>query len=106
MKSIENWYNVLLELTKNTKYDVLIRAEISNPVVAIVPKYFDTPQRISIYPKKTKNAGLVFERDVFQLPRVKDLLGDPIRTKSNRPHYNDISDETIIEVCKTFLFKT
>ena len=103
MKTIENWYNLLLELTKNTEYDVLIRAKNSNPVVAIVPKYFDTPQRIAIYPKKTKNAGLVIENDVFYIENIKKLLGEPNRIKSNRPHYNDVEDEIIIEVCKNFL---
>ena len=103
MRTIEEWYDTLMELTKSTGYDVLIKAKISSPVVAIVPKHRDTPQRIAIYPKKTKNAGLVFENDVFQIPRVKELMGEPNRIKGNRPHYTDISDWTILEVCKAFL---
>lgn len=103
MKTIENWYNILLELTKETEYDVLIKAEISNPVVAIVPKYFDTPQIIAIYPKKTKYAGLVIENDIFNIQNIKKLLGEPNRIKSNRPHYNNVEDEIIITVCRNFL---
>lgn len=106
MKTIEEWYDILTQMVQNTGYEVIMKANISKPVVAIVPRNFDTPQRIAIYPKKTKNAGLVFEHDVFQLPRVKDLMGEPSRIKSNRPHFNDISDETILEACKTFLSKT
>ena len=103
MKTIEQWYDTLVELTRSTDYEVLIKTKISSPVVAIVPKGADTPQRIAIYPKKTKNAGLVFEYDVFQIPYVKELMGEPNRIKGNRPHYNDIPDQTILEVCKAFL---
>jgi hypothetical protein len=103
MKTIKDWYNALVEITRETEYEVLIREMISNPVVAIVPKNFETPQRIAIYPKKTKNAGLVIENDIFHIPNIKDLLGEPKRIKSNRPHYNDVTDEIILEVCKIFL---
>ena len=103
MKTIEEWYDTLVKLTENTDYEVIIRAKISSPVVAIVPKGYDTPQRIAIYPKKTTCAGLVFERDVFAIPHVAALMGEPHRDKSNRPHYNQIPDETILEVCKAFL---
>jgi hypothetical protein len=37
------------------------------------------------------------------IPNIKDLLGEPKRIKSNRPHYNDVTDEIILEVCKIFL---
>ena len=103
MRTIEEWYDTLVELTKNTNYDVLIKTKISKPVVAIVPKNTNTPQRIAIYPKKTTCAGLVFEQDVFEIPHVAALMGEPHRDKSNRPHYNKIPDETIVEVCKAFL---
>ena len=103
MKTIEEWYDTLVELTENTDYEVLVKAKISSPVVAIVPKGCDTPQRIAIYPKKTTCAGLVFERDVFDISHVAALMGEPHRDKSNRPHYNQISDEMIVEVCKAFL---
>ena len=105
MRTIEEWYDTLVELTKGTDYDVLIRTKISKPVVAIVPQNYDTPQRIAIYPKKTQNAGLVFEDDVFQIPRIQELVGEPRRIKGNRPHYNNIPDQTIIEVCRSFLCK-
>ena len=105
MRTIEEWYDTLVELTEGTDYDVLLKTKISSPVVAIVPRGCDTPQRIAIYPKKTQNAGLVFERDVFQLPRVQVLVGEPRRIKGNRPHYHDIPDQVIIEVCKAFLCK-
>ena len=105
MRTIEEWYEILVELTRGTNYGVLIKTEICSPVVAIVPKGYDTPQRIAIYPKKTKNSGLVFENDVFQIPHVRELMGEPTRIKSNRPHYYDIPDHTILEVCKAFLIK-
>ena len=54
MKTIQDWYVTLTEMTKDTDYDVIIKPDISVPVVAIVPCCFDTPQRIAIYPKKTK----------------------------------------------------
>ena len=56
MKTIEEWYDILTQMTKNTEYDVIIKANISKPVVAIVPRNFATPQRVAVYPKKTKNA--------------------------------------------------
>ena len=105
MKTIEEWYDTLTEMTQGTEYEVIMKSEITSPVVAIVLKYFETPQRIAIYPKKTKNAGLVFENDVFRMPKIKDLVGEPKRIKGNRPHYNDIPDEIILEVCKNFLSK-
>lgn len=82
-----------------------MKSKISKPVVAIVPRGASTPQRVAIYPRKTQNAGLVFEYDVFQIPRARELVGDPCRIKSNRPNYNDIPDQIIIEVCKSFLSK-
>ena len=105
MRTIEEWYDTLVELTEGTDYDVIMKTKISSPVVAIVPKMSEGPQRIAIYPKKTKNAGLVFENDVFQLPTVRDLLGEPNRIKGNRPHYNNISDHIIFDVCRAFLVK-
>ena len=103
--TIEEWYNLLKNLSENTSYDVIMKKKIQNPVVAIVPKWRDTPQRVAVYPRKTKNAGLVFENDVFQLPTVRDLLGEPNRIKGNRPHYNNISDQIIFDVCRAFLVK-
>ena len=103
MRTIEEWYNILVELTENTDFEVLMKTQISSPVVAIVPRGYYTPQRIAIYPKKTQNAGLVFDRDVFEIPHINALMGEPHRDKGNRPHYNNIPDETIIEVCETFL---
>ena len=103
MRSINEWYSILSDMVKGTDYDVLIKENISNPVVAIVPKNIGTPQRVAIYPKETKNAGLVIEMDVYAIPSIRQLLGDDFRDKSNRPHYNDVPDQTIIEVCKIFL---
>jgi hypothetical protein len=103
MRTIYEWYNILSEMVKGTGYDVLMKENISNPVVAIVPKNIGTPQRVAIYPKKTKDAGLVIEMDVYAIPSIRQLLGDDFRDKSNRPHYNDVPDQTIIEVCKNFL---
>ena len=105
MKTIKNWYKILIDLTADTEYDVLIKEDISKPVVAIVPKATTTPQRIAIYPKKTKYANLVIEEDVFNISKIKHLLGEPTRRKSNRPHYNSVPDDIIIEVCRTFIFK-
>ena len=61
MKTIEEWYDILTQMTKNTEYKVIMKANISNPVVAIVPRNFGTPQRVAVYPKKTKNAGLLLQ---------------------------------------------
>lgn len=105
MKTINEWFNILTQMTVNSEYEVIIKDDISNPVVAIVPKYIGTPQRIAIYPKKTKDAGLVIEEDVFNLTRVEQTLGKPQRIKSNRPHYNNVSDEVILAVCDMFLNK-
>ena len=103
MRTIKEWYDTLNAMVKGTDYEVICKSNISNPVVAIVPKGFNTPQRIAVYPKKTTYAGLVFEHDVFEIPRINELMGEPHRDKSNRPHYNRIPDETIIEVCEVFL---
>jgi hypothetical protein len=103
MRTIEEWYNTLNDMVEGTEFEIICKPNISNPVVAIVPKGCDTPQRIAVYPKKTTCAGLVFEQDIFEIPRVATLMGTPHRDKSNRPHYNRIPDETIIEVCKAFL---
>ena len=104
MRTIEEWYDILIEMTNNTGYDVLIKTKISKPVVAIVPRGTDTPQRIAVYPKKTKNAGLVIEKDIFSISKIQNMLGKG-RDHSNRPHYNDIPDEVILDICKTFLMK-
>jgi hypothetical protein len=103
MKTIEEWYELLTEMTKNTEYSVIMKKGISSPVVAIVPKWTDTPQRIAIYPKQRKNAGLVIENDIFNLSKIRALIGDPTRIHGNRPHYNDVPSHIIIEVCKIFL---
>ena len=67
----------------------------------------DTPQRIAIYPKKTKNSGLVIEQDVFFMSKVQSILGEgKIPKNGNRPHYYDIPDEIILEVCRIFLMET
>jgi len=105
MKTIEDWNQILIQMTENTDYEVLMKEKISSPVVAIVPKYLGTPQRIAIYPKKTQNPGLVIEKDVFEMSKIKELLGEPKRIKSNRPHYYDVEEQKIIDVCKIFLFK-
>ena len=103
MKAIEEWHDTLNAMVSGTEDDVIIKLNISHPVVAIVPVNIETPQRIAIYPKKTKDAGLVIEKDVYAIPAVRKLLGDDFRDKSNRPHYNDVPDQTILEVCKIFL---
>ena len=105
MKTLEEWYYTLLELTQDTEYSVIIKTQINKPVVAIVPKNVNTPQRIAIYPKKTQNAGLVIEKDIFHIPSIKNMLGEG-REHGNRPHYNDVPDQTILDVCKAFLFRT
>ena len=103
MKAINEWYNTLKEMVSGTEYDVIIKEDISNPVVAIVPANIETPQRIAVYPKRTKDAGLVVEMDVYEIPKIQALLGDNYRLKSNRPHYNYVPDQVILEVCKIFL---
>lgn len=103
MNDIREWYDTLKSMVSGTAYDVIIKEDIIHPVVAIVPANMETPQRIAIYPKKTKCAGLVIEMDVYAIPAIRKLLGDDFRDKGNRPHYNDVPDQTIIEVCKIFL---
>ena len=105
MMTIEVWCNLLKKLTENTDYDVIMKDQIKKPVVAIVPKWRETPQRIAIYPKKTKNAGLVLEDDIYSNSRITVLAGDADRIHSNRPHFNHVEDEVIIEICKIFLMK-
>ena len=104
MRRIEEWYDTLVQLTEDTEYGVLLKTKISSPLVAIVPKNFDTPQRIAIYPKKIKNAGLVIEKDVFSISKIQNILGEG-REHGNRPHYNNVPDDVILAVCKAFLFK-
>ncbi len=106
MKTIRDWHDIMTKMTAGTKYEVLTKEDITSPVVAIVPGGIGTPQRIAIYPKKTMNTpGLVIEADVFDLPGVEKLLGTPDRIKGNRPHYQNVSEETILEVCRIFLCK-
>ena len=104
MKTIEEWYDTLVELMKNTDFDVIIKTNINKPVVAIVPRGFSTPQRIAVYPKKTKNAGLVVEKDISMMPAIQKKIGEG-REHNRRLHYYDISDQTILEACKIFLGK-
>ena len=105
MMTIEVWYNLLKKLTENTDYDVIMKDQIKKPVVAIVPKWCETPQRIAIYPKKTKNAGLVLEEDIYSNSIISTLAGVADRIHGNRPHFNNVDDEVIVEICKTFLMK-
>ena len=103
--TIEEWYELLKKLTENTDYDVIMKKQIKNPVVAIVPKGHDTPQRIAIYPKKTKNPGLVLEDDIYSMSKIQILAGEVDRVHSNRPHFNNVSAQVIIDICKIFLRK-
>jgi hypothetical protein len=105
MNTIYEWYRIITELVADTGFYVIMKDDISNPVVAILPKGYESPQRVAIYPKKTKDAGLVIELDVLHIHRVYELLGEPARMHSNRPHYNNIPDEVIIEVVKEFLLR-
>ena len=105
MKTIEEWYSLLCDLTANTEYDVIIKKDISHPVVAIVPKWHDNPQRIAIYPKKTKSPGLVIEKDIFFNSKIQAILGEEDREHGNRPHFNNVSEHVVINVCKAFLHK-
>jgi hypothetical protein len=105
MNTIYEWYRIITELVADTGFYVIMKDDISNPVVAILPKGYESPQRVAIYPKKTKDAGLVIELDVLHIHKVYELLGEPARMHSNRPHYNNIPDEVIIEVVKEFLIR-
>ena len=105
-RDINQWLETLKEMCRDTDYDAVLNgATVSNQGVAIVPKGRKGPQRICVYPKKTKGAGLVIEMDVYKLISQKGILKDYKRSKSNRPHYNDLSDEIIIEACSIFLNK-
>lgn len=103
-RTLEDWFVTLDTLLKDTEYKVIYNnAKGSAAGVAIVPRGKETPQRIAIYPKKTKGAGLVMEMDVYD--KIKDIipLQEPARIKSNRPHCNDQTDELILKVCELFV---
>jgi hypothetical protein len=105
MKTIQEWNDILVEMTDKTDYCVLTKRSINSPVVAIVPKEKDFPQIIAIYPKKTKNPGLVLMYDAYNRRKIQDLVGEPNRIHSNRPHFSNVEEQTIIDVCKAFLLK-
>lgn len=103
VRTLEEWFETLDTLLKGTEYKVINNnAKGSAAGVAIVPREKESPQRIAIYPKKTKGAGLVMEMDVYD--KMKDIipLDEPARIKGNRPHYNDQLDELILKVCELF----
>lgn len=104
MKTLEDWVLTLEELLVDTEYDVMLNGgSASKSGVAIVPKGYTTPQRICVYPKKTKGPGLVIEKDIYNKLANMGMLVHPDRIKSNRPHYNDLTDELIIEAIKAFI---
>ena len=103
MKTIKEWHAFLSKLSDGTDFRAIIKEDITNPVVALVPKYLDSPQRIAIYPKKTKNAGLVVEQDVYEVYFIQRMLGGPSRVHSNRPHFKSVEDDIIVAVCSAFL---
>lgn len=105
MKTINEWNDILTEMTSGTDYCVLTKRSITNPVVAIVPKVAATPQIIAIYPKKTQNAGLVLTYEAYDKPKIKLLAGEPHRIHGNRPHFTNVNDQLIIAICRDFLHK-
>ena len=64
-------------------------------------------QKNKTYPgSDSANAiGLVLEDDIYSNSRINVLAGDADRIHSNRPHFNHVEDEVIIEICKIFLMK-
>lgn len=106
MKTLEDWVVTLEELFADTEYDVMLNGGTkSKPGVAVVPKGCTTPQRICVYPKKTKGPGLVIEMDIYNVLASKGMLKNPNRIKGNRPHYNDLTDEIVIDAVKAFLMR-
>jgi hypothetical protein len=105
-RSLEDWLTLLKELCENTGYKAKMNgAKAGNLGVVIVPAENESPQRIAIYPKKTKEAGLVVEMDVYEKIRHFPGLESHDRIKGNRPHYNSVPDDIIVDVCRTFLNK-
>ena len=103
-RNSDQWMNLLQLMFEGSDYDVMMNGGQGNSQgVAIVPKNCCGPQRICIYPKKTKGAGLVIEMDVYNLLSSKGILQEYGKLKSNRPHYGGLSDEIIIEACSIFL---
>lgn len=105
-RTIGEWLHTLNNMCEGTEYEAIENgAKDSAAGVAIVPKNIHTPQKILIIPRKTKGASIAIEMDVYH--RIKEIEGinKPCREKGNRPHYKDVSDEVIEDICKVFLGK-
>ena len=105
-RDFDQWLRTLQELTEGTEYEAILNAVKGGKCngIAIVDKGTTGPQRICVYPKKTKGAGLVIEKHVYEKISAKGIL--PLgREHSNRQHYGDLRDEKVLEVCKCFLGK-
>ena len=103
-RSLEEWLEDLSNLCNETKFEAIINGGKKNAAgIAVVPRGEKGPQRICIYPKKTKGAGLVLEMDIYKLAQKNCCLRECDRIKSNRPHFGDMTDEIIMDVCKMFV---
>jgi len=99
--TIDEWLRILGRLCEGTEYDAIING--ASDGIAIVPKITHTPQRVAVYPKKTKNPGLVLEQDIDAAAHRNIEFQEPARIKSNRPHYCDVPENTVLEICKLFI---
>lgn len=103
-RNMEEWETLLTELCRGTEYEAMKNGGTGNTEgIAIVPRGEISPQKICVYPKKTQNPGFVIEKDVYELAQDKCGLRDYDREKSKRPHFNDLDEGVIIDVCNTFL---
>jgi len=104
MRTLEEWYELIGQLCSGTDYEVMYnKAKGSKAGVAIVPAGMSGPQRICVYPRKTKDPGLVLEMDIYDRLASLCELGTPNRVKGNRPHYTEVEEEKIIQVIRHFV---
>ena len=67
-RNLEEWLEDLSNLCGETKYEAVRNGGKNSAAgIAIVPRGEKGPQRICVYPKKTKGAGFVVEMDVYRL---------------------------------------
>lgn len=105
-RTIEDWLDTLTGICEGTEHDARQNeAKGKNAGAAIVPKGMNSPQRLCVYPKKTKGASLVLEKDVYEMLHNRVEIVSPNRERYNRLYFYDMSDDTIIKLCRIFVGK-
>lgn len=103
-RNLEEWLEDLSNLCDGTNFEAVRNGGKNGAEgIAVVPRGEEGPQRICVYPKKTKGAGFVVEMDVYRLAQKNCNLREYDGIKSNRPHFGDMTDEIIMDVCKMFV---